>query len=201
MSLAALIGQMGLRPEQKVSADLIVDLFSKAGLSSGITLAAMANAYAESMLDPLVCYGRTPWSASRAFGPIDSEENSCGLFQLNAANGAAGEGLSVEERQNPQINIGAIIDVIQSSSGDRLRQASANNENLSELIFLFTVDIERPANSDSKGNERISLAEGWGWPVFEPVSRLPIVGKSSNYFFFGGITLLAVVVLLVASQR
>ncbi len=102
MSVSELLDAAPFTPEMRASADVIVRQFADAGLSAGIALAAVVNAYAESQLDPLVCFGRTPWGVDRAFGPIGGQENSCGLFQLNSAPGAAGEGMSVEERQSAE---------------------------------------------------------------------------------------------------
>ena len=91
-----------------------------------------------------------PGGADRAFGPIGGQENSCGLFQLNAAPGAAGEGMTVEQRQSAEDNTARILAVAQGPSGENLRAASRDNAPLGRLIYLFTVDIERPADSASK---------------------------------------------------
>tara|TARA_Y100001973_G_C5206872_1_gene342086 strand:- start:2381 stop:2989 length:609 start_codon:yes stop_codon:yes gene_type:complete len=202
MSLSQLFDQAGFTPEQRSSADIIAREFASAGYGTGITLAAIVNAYAESMLDPLVCFGRTPWGPDRSFGPIGGQENSCGLFQLNAAAGAAGDGMSVEQRQDPYENTARIIEVVNSSAGDRIRLSADEYAPLGNLIYLFTVDIERPADSDAKGTERSELARGWwGDLVDQPSSVLPALQtSSSSYFFFWG-GLAALLGLLVLARQ
>ncbi len=153
--------------EQLEIAEAILAQFRRAGLDN-IGLAAVANAWAESMLDPVVCYGRTPWGADRGFGPIEGMEDSCGLFQLNAAPNAAGAGMSAASRMDAAQNTARIIEVIQGASGAELRSAANSGASLGELIILFTVDIERPADSQTKGEERAADAESWGWPIDEP---------------------------------
>ena len=202
MSVSELLAQAAFTPEMRVNADIIVRQFANAGLGSGIALAAVVNAYAESQLDPLVCFGRTPWGADRAFGPIGGQENSCGLFQLNAAPGAAGEGMTVEQRQSAEDNTARILAVAQGPSGENLRAASRDNAPLGRLIYLFTVDIERPADSASKGNERSELArDWWGDAVDEPSDNLPQLAPQKNAslpFFLAMAGLLA---LLVVARR
>ena len=181
MSAQELLNQAPFSPEQRVNADIIVRQFVDAGMGEAIALAAVVNAYAESQLDPLVCFGRTPWGADRAFGPIGGQENSCGLFQLNAASGAAGEGMSVEQRQSAEANTARILAVAQGPSGASLRQARDDNAPLGRLIYLFTVDIERPADSASKGTERSEMARSWwGDLVDEPSGFLPTAPPATN---------------------
>ncbi len=143
--------------EQWKMAALIYSRFLRAGLGNNIALAAVINAYAESRLDPSVVAGRQPWSAN-AGAPFagGAGENSVGLFQLNAAPGAAGAGMTVAERQNPENNIARIIQVVKSRDGDPL----TNNKTASigRLTNLFTTEIERPADRARKGALRETLA-------------------------------------------
>jgi hypothetical protein len=192
-----LVNQAPLTQEMKESALLILQRFNAAGLSSGIALGAVVNAYAESQLDPLVCFGRTPWGPDRAFGPIDSEENSCGLFQLNAAKNALGAGMSVEARQNANLNIGRVIEEVKGPGGTALRLASADNAPLGRLVYLFTVDIEKPQAAEHKGDTRAELARSW-WPDLVDVSssQLPQFSKTNSGFFFAALASLLVAVVV-----
>jgi len=201
VSVDDLLSSTPFNEAESTNARLILDKFRAAGLSSGIALAAVVNAWAESMLDPLVCFGRTPWGADRAFGPIGGEENSCGLFQLNGAVGAAGEGMSVEARQDPVLNTDRIIQIVKGPSGAALRSASADAAPLGRLIYIFTTDIERPADSNTKGNDRSEIAREW-WPglVDEPSSKLPqFTGGSSSPFFL--LALAGVLVAILVLKR
>lgn len=189
----------GFDAQQRPSAQLIVDKFRAAGLSSGIALAAVVNAWAESQLDPIVCWGRTPWGADRAFGPIPDGENSCGLFMLNNAPGAAGDGYSLEFRQDPSKNIARIIEIVKGPDGASLRAASNDDAPLGRLIYLFTTDIEKPEYADQKGNERSDTARQW-WPDLVDVasSNLPQFRSPSTFFLLG---LAAVLVAVVVYSR
>ena len=202
MTLTALLDEPPFDAAQRGYAQLILDEFRAAGLPSGIALAAVVNAWAESMLDPLVCFGRTPWGADRSFGPIGGEENSCGLFQLNAASGAAGEGMSAEQRQDPVLNTRRIISVVKGPAGQDLRDAAIEGDSLETLTELFTTDIERPANSTQKGIERGDMAvQWWGDRATGSSLNLPQFAAAlpiTTPFFLG---LAALVGLLVWIRR
>jgi hypothetical protein len=157
---------------QRKYADKIVELFSTAGFSLNIAMAAVVNAYEESRLDPQVCFGILPWGPNRLEGPKLSEENSCGLFQLNAAPGAAGAGMTPEQRKDPILNTQQIIRTVKGSEGSELRSQDAADAPLSELIYLFTRDIERPRNRESKGKDRAAMAESW-WG-----EKIKVTGKN-----------------------
>ena len=176
---------------QVSTAHAILGQFSAAGLGD-LGLAAVVNAWAESMLDPLVCNGRTPWGADRSFGPIAGGEDSCGLFQLNAASAGAGVGMTVEQRQDPTLNTARIIEVVQGSSGARLRALAADGAALADLIAVFTEDIERPANRVEEGQERAEMARSWGWPVDESSWALPIAAATAGLLPLLALALLGV---------
>jgi hypothetical protein len=139
-------------------ANLIYSRFRSAGFPVNLALAAVVNAYFESRLDPSVVAGRQPWgsSAGEAFAG-GAHENSVGLFQLNAAPGAAGEGMSVRDRQNPSKNIARIIQIVKGPAGNQIR--SHLNSSVGTLTYMFTTDIERPADRARKGAERQNFAE------------------------------------------
>lgn len=186
-------------PEQRVNAQLILDKFAAAGLTSGIALAALVNAYAESLLDPLVCNDRTPWGADRGFGPIPGGEDSCGLFQLYNSPGASGDGMSVADRQNPHKNIARVISLLQGPKGINIR--ASQDKTLADLIYLFTTDIENPEYGPTRGNERIEKAMGWwGDLVIGPTSELPQFPPRTGLFFLA-FALLAVAVVFLNADR
>lgn len=96
--LDAFVGTLDLSDEQATMKAQIEAAFAAAGLAWAGP-AAVANAYAESRLDP---------------SAIGDNGHSVGLFQLNDLAGAAGYGMSVEARQDPAINVARIIAVAQS---------------------------------------------------------------------------------------
>jgi hypothetical protein len=122
------------------------------------------------------------------------------LFQLNAAYGAAGQGLSVLERQDPTINTRTIISVIHGPAGQDIRDAASDGESLEEITRIFTVDIERPDKREEKGIYRGGLAvEWWGDRATQTSSLLPqfsTVSSMSIPFFLGVASLLALLVLV-----
>ena len=160
-----------IKPLQEANALKIVELFIGNGLSHNITMAAVVNAHEESLLDEEICVApkRAAWGPQRLAGPPGGGlENSCGLFQLNGASKAAGAGMSVEVRKDKVENILRIVNVIKGTHlvnnkdvGVRLREADARAAPLSELIYLFTRDIENPGAAHTKGQLRAKRAESW----------------------------------------
>ena len=158
-TFAALRPYLTSNPARQMQmANLIYSRFRSAGLPVTLALAAVVNAWFESRLDPTVVAGRQPWSptAGEPFAG-GAGENSVGLFQLNAAPGAAGEGMSIKDRQNPAKNIARIIDVVNGPAGNNIRSHLESSVGL--LTYLFTTDIERPSNRATKGAERQAFAE------------------------------------------
>lgn len=157
------------RPEKKLTAQqlemaqLILEKFRAAGYSDGVTLAAIANAWAESRLNPL------------AHAP--GGEDSVGLFQLNAR-GKAPDGRAVPwygatraERENPERNIGWILDEIGryyevspvDAEQDALGPAFRWGAPLSKLAAIFSRDIERPGDKTGAMRARAAIvADLWG---------------------------------------
>jgi hypothetical protein len=170
---------------QRKNADLIVDLFKTNGLSPNMAMAAVANAYNESLFDNQICVapGRAAWGPDRLKPPPGgSLENSCGLFQLNAARKAAGAGMSPDDRKNASVHTQRIIDVITGNFkpgnhdvGTQFRAADKADAPLSELIWLFTRYIENPASATLKAEKRAAKAEDW-WK-----DKIQVVGSNLTY--------------------
>jgi len=158
-TFASLKPYLTANPKQQLRmAVLILSKFKAAGYPMNLGIAAVINAYFESRLDPSVVAGRTPWSSSagEAFSG-GAGENSVGLFQLNGAPGAAGEGMTVSARQNPYKNIARIIEIVNGPAGSAIRDNL--EESVGYLTYLFTTDIERPADRANQGAVRQALAE------------------------------------------
>lgn len=135
-------------PQAIVNVRIILHEFTQAGLPLSIALAAVVNAYAESRFDHRVRWGQQPWAG----------EDSAGLFQLNAARGAAGEGMTLAQRQDATLNTRRIIEVVKGPSGERLRRQARAGATIARLTEIFTVDIERPANAVVEGATRAGMA-------------------------------------------
>ena len=140
---------LGLDRRQLNMAELILTEFALAGLPTRIAMAAVANAYGESKLDPNAVAGFLPWTGA-GFSPRPGGENSVGLFQLNAARNAAGEGMSVRDRKNPYTHTARIILVTKSvlpkvAVGRSAYTATGN----------FTRWVEDPADPTPKAAERM----------------------------------------------
>lgn len=122
--------------------------FSRAGIPAGIALAALANGFRESQLDTNAISGKGAWafgstSDAVAYVVPAGEEDSRGLFQLNAR--GAGAGMSNAARHDPRANTQRIIAEYQGERGDKLRQAYANGASVLSLAEIFARDIERPS--------------------------------------------------------
>ena len=142
-----------LSDEQKGMVDVIRKHFYRAGFDDKMVAAALANAWAESTLDP-----KRSSEVKRKDGTF---EPSVGLFQLNSAEPGYGgwredssEPMTVEERQDPDINTLRIIEVVQGPSGKALRAAYDRGADAEELTRLFTEYIERPQNREAEGQRR-----------------------------------------------
>jgi len=139
---AVLLGSRTLTPAQRAMVDVIGQEFAAAGLG-WLTVAAVANAYAESRLDPL------------AGG--DSGE-SIGLFQLYSH--GAGEGMSIEQRQDPRQNTRRIIEVVQGGEGAPVRAARGLASN-AELASLFAHHVERCSECGwNEGDAQLAIRAG-----------------------------------------
>lgn len=125
-------------PNRKAIAKLIIDEFKAAGFGPIQQATALANAIAESNLDP---------DAHNTVG-----EDSVGLFQLNR-NGGLGSGHSVEKLKNPKTNIGIIIKEAKKFA------AFGAATTLDVAVTVFVRKVERPANPADAILKRLKLAQ------------------------------------------
>jgi hypothetical protein len=119
-------------------ARLIVKSFADAGFGRPQQLAALANAIAESNLDP---------KAMSA-----PPEEAVGLFQLNRA-GGLGTGHTVAELEDPAVNINIIL------SAARKFDEFAKASSLEDAVSIFVQKIERPPNPSGEVASRLKIAE------------------------------------------
>ena len=124
-------------PQGKQIAKEILDDFGLAGFTFHQQVAALANAIAESRLDP---------NAHAARG-----EDSFGLFQLNRR-GALGTGHAPSELVNPESNIAIVIKAAQQSKGF-IRAVS-----LDDAVSAFVRDVERPSDIPGEISKRVKIA-------------------------------------------
>jgi len=118
-----------LSPMQKLIAHSILDSFATAGFGLIQQVAALANAIAESSLQPAKC--------------SPPPEDSVGLFQLNRKNGS-GVGYEVVQLQDPKFNIQIVIDAVSKISA--FKTASS----LDDAVSVFVRNFERPKNVDAE---------------------------------------------------
>jgi hypothetical protein len=116
----------------------IVKAFADAGIGSLQQLAALANAIAESDLDP-----------DAMSAPPDQ---SVGLFQLNMA-GGLGTGHTVAELRDPATNINIMV------SAARKFDAFANAGSLEDAVSNFVRNLIRPADPAEQIMNRLKIAE------------------------------------------
>ena len=119
-------------------ADLIRQKFKAAGFGDAQAEAAVANAYAESSLDPMARNN-------------NGKEDSVGLFQMNRK-GGLGTGYSVEQLQDPNFNIDLAIAAAKKSN------AFVNATSVQDAVAAFVKDVERPANQSAAIAKRIDIA-------------------------------------------
>jgi uncharacterized protein (TIGR02594 family) len=124
--------------------DMIVDRFARAGFSPELQLAALANAIAES--------GLRPDAASPA------PERSFGLFQCNQAAGL-GIGYTVEQLNDPEINIGIIIREV-----NKFTEVTSAHTVL-DAVRAFVKRIERPKHPEAAVIKRMAFAEKLMRPI------------------------------------
>lgn len=145
---ALLTGSISLSAAQRNMAAVVSAEFGTAGYG-WLANAAIANAYAESRLNPVAVSGF-------------AGEDSVGLFQLNAK--GAGRGMSVESRSDPVLNTRRILEEVKGSGGAPVR-AARGSANHGQLARLFAQHIER------------CWACGYGGGDSELVSREALVSK------------------------
>src|SRR5262249_39416503 len=125
-------------PGREEIARMIVNAFADAGFGKLQQASALANAIAESNLNP---------KAQSA--PPDQ---CVGLFQLNRS-GGLGSGHSVAELQDPATNITIIIEAAKKFAD--FSEAAT----LEDAVTAFVRKIERPANPTSEIAKRLKIAE------------------------------------------
>lgn len=126
-----------LKEEQTQMANLIYDRFREAGFDDNQARAAVANAVAESALNP---------NAHNEKG-----EDSVGLFQMNRK-GGLGEGYSVEQLKDPETNIALAIDAAKKSKN------FVNASSVEEATEAFVRDVERPKDKAGAIAKRTQIA-------------------------------------------
>jgi len=119
-------------------ADLIYNRFREAGFSDVQARAAVANAIAESNLNP---------NAKN----ITAKEESYGLFQMNRK-GGLGTNHTPENLMDPNYNIGLAIQAAKESKG------FVNATTIEQAVSSFVKDVERPANQEAAILKRIQIA-------------------------------------------
>ena len=130
--------------DARTQAERIRRAFLRAGYDDKMAMAAIANAMAESKLNPMAMFREA------------SGNMSVGLFQLNDCARCAGAGMTVAQRQDPDQNIARILQVMKPTTLVQAWRAGADYLTLTER---FTRDVERPADPDIKANERKNLAK------------------------------------------
>jgi hypothetical protein len=144
-------------------ADLIRKRFKDAGFNSSQTEAAVANAIAESGLNP---------SARNNNG----KEDSVGLFQMNRK-GGLGAGHSVEDLMDPNYNIDLAIAAAKKS------KAFMAATSVDDAVAAFVKDVERPANQSAAIQKRIQIARGLdgnsGGAGYESLASADIAGGAA----------------------
>lgn len=126
-----------LKEEQSQMANLIYDRFREAGFDDNQARAAVANAVAESSLNP---------NAHNEKG-----EDSVGLFQMNRK-GGLGQGYSVEQLKDPETNIALAIDAAKKS------KKFTNASSVEEATEAFVRDVERPKDKVGAIAKRTQIA-------------------------------------------
>ncbi len=127
----------GIKPENFKFGDLIVDRFAKAGFSNVQQVAAVANACAESRLNP---------NANAEPG-----EHSYGLFQCNIPHGL-GHGFTKQQLFDPETNTGIII-----KEANKFSQFKTANT-LDAAVAAFVKFIERPLDLAGQTTARQNIA-------------------------------------------
>ena len=127
-----------VKPENRPNADLIVNAFAAAGFGRNQQVAAVANAIAESALNPM----------AHALG-----EDSVGLFQCRRIKGLGGNN-SVEKLQDPNFNTQLVI------AEAKKFPSFMNAADLQTAVFEFVKNVERPADPEGQSRSRLQIAQG-----------------------------------------
>jgi hypothetical protein len=127
-----------MKQSQSDMANLIYDSFISAGFTDVQARAAVANAQAESSLDPTAHNTK-------------NGEDSVGLFQMNR-NGGLGKGYSVEQLKDPNTNIGLAIAAAKQSKD------FVGASTLEQATKAFVTDVERPKDQAGAIEKRTKIA-------------------------------------------
>lgn len=130
-----------LTPKQLEMAKIISRIFTNAGVPDKIIAAAIVNAYAESRLDPNI---------------IGDSGHSVGLFQLNDGPRAAGRGMTVAERQDPEVNTRKILK--EYFDYWPKNDPAGRSDDVAVLSAVFCKYIERPKDVELRMRERSEMA-------------------------------------------
>ncbi len=123
---------------RRAIAQHVIDAFANAGFGTSQQATALANAIAESRLDPNA--------------HATSNEDSVGLFQLNRR-GGLGTGRSVAELLDPDTNIAIIV-------AEAKKVADfVNAPSLRAAVDAFVRKIERPKDQEGEMAKRLEIAE------------------------------------------
>ncbi len=125
-------------------ASLIAESFAKAGYGTVQQIAAIANAIAESGLNP---------KAENLNG-----ERSFGLFQLNQ-NGGVGTGFDEAELKDPGRNIAIMLDEIAKPHQKRHRERFMATNSLFEAVEVFVHHFEKPQDKSGQTEKRFKIAQ------------------------------------------
>jgi hypothetical protein len=126
-----------IEPVRRPMAQRIINAFAAAGFGPIQQAAALANAKAESGLDPQIKSG--------------GSERSFGLFQLNM-DGGLGQGHSREQLTDPDFNISIIM-----KEAKKFPQFS-NAGSLHDAVNIFVRKVERPADPEDEVAKRLKIA-------------------------------------------
>ena len=136
---AAQFNSAGVPAGREDVARLITSSFQAAGYGPIQQIAAVANAIAESALNPRA-------EVNNAL------EHSVGLFQLNIR-GGLGTGHGADELKDPAKNIAIII--AETKRFDAFKNATS----MFDAVDVFVRKVERPASPGTQVQKRVKIAE------------------------------------------
>lgn len=160
-----------LTAKQRANAELILDLFTRAGYGPHVALAAVANAQAESKLN------------ERAEG---DGGKSIGLFQLY--DNGAGKGMTKYARMNPTTNTLRIIAEV-ARYGNRVVAA----QNIQDASQFFGRDVERynqaldPGEAENRRNLARRLFPAWKDTTSKDLPRITVGWSKVAWLFVAGL--------------
>lgn len=137
----AVADSMGVSAAQRKVAAAAESVLRAAGLPEPLVQGALANAYAESRLNPAMS---------------GDHGHSIGIWQLHDK--WAGRGMSVADRQDVTKATQRILEVYNGSQGKPVRAAVAAGEtDAGKLAYLWSLHIERPSGKEKEAQRRQAL--------------------------------------------